>query len=226
MAAGANPKNCICLDSKGVIHPKRQDIDWEKYPNKKHAAWETKPKIVGSSAEALEGADVVIGFSKPGSFTTKDVTKMSDRAIIFACANPIPEIDPIATAALENVIVVGTGRSDFPNQVNNSLFFPGCMAGTLAVGGTTISDDMVIAGATTLANQTESPSAQNILPAMTLKNMSEISPNVAESVAETAIKEGTARFKKPLDQIHTEVQTRILHNQKVLKALAEANLLS
>ena len=225
MAAGADPRKSLCLDSKGIIHPKRTDIDWERYPNKQKAAQMTRPKVVGGPAEALQNADVVIGFSRPGSFSLKDVARMADKAIVFACANPIPEIDPQKTSELPNVAVVGTGRSDFPNQVNNSLFFPGGMAGALAVGSKDISDAMVIAGAHALANQIDNPSAKMILPEMTLENMVVISPAVAESVAKQAMQEGVARFKKPLRQVYEDVRERIIHNQKVLKTLSEAGLL-
>jgi len=225
IAAGADPEKCLCLDSKGIIHSKRTDIDWEMYPNKQKAAQITKPNIGGGPKEALREADVVIGFSKPESFSLKDVSAMADQAIIFACANPIPEIDPIKTAKLKNVAVVGTGRSDYPNQVNNSLFFPGGMAGALAVGSKNISDKMVVAGAKTLANQISNPSPEMILPAMTLENMEKISPLIAKTVARIAMEEGVARFKKPLNQIYNDVRARILHNQKVLKVLAKENLL-
>lgn len=225
VAAGADPERCLCLDSKGVIHRERVDIDWEEYPNKARAAEMTKSDIIGGPAEALKGADVVIGLSRQDSFRVEDVAGMADRAIVFACANPIPEIDPLEVAELENVAVVGTGRSDYPNQINNSLFFPGGMAGALAVGSRDISDRMVVAGARALADQAPNPSPGMILPEMTLENMVEISPLIARSVAEIAMEEGVARFRKPLGQIHSEVQERILHNQKVLRALAEAGLL-
>jgi len=225
IAAGADPEKCLCLDSKGIIHSKRTDIDWEMYPNKQKAAQMTKPGIVGGPAEALQGADVVIGFSRPGSFSLKEATTMADKAIIFACANPIPEIDPIKASKLKNVAIVGTGRSDYPNQVNNSLFFPGGMAGALAVGSKDISDKMVVAGARTLADQIPNPSPKRILPAMTLGNMVEISPLIAKNVAKIAMKEGVARFRKPLEQVYSEVRARILHNQKILKTLAKENLL-
>lgn len=225
VAAGADPKKCLCLDSKGVIHRKRVDIDWEIYPNKKRAAEMTSSSIIGGSAKAFEGADVAIAFSRPDSFSLGDVTKMADKAIVFACANPIPEIDPLEAAKLKNVAVVGTGRSDFPNQVNNSLFFPGGMAGALVVGSRDISDGMVVAGAKVLADQVPNPSSGMILPAMTLENMVEISPLIARSVAEIAMEKNVARFRKPLGQVYNEVRGRILYNQKVLRVLAEADLL-
>ncbi|MFC1790229.1 NADP-dependent malic enzyme [Patescibacteria group bacterium] len=225
VAAGADPKKCLCLDSGGIIHKQRADIDWEAYPNKKKAAKITSPKVVGGSKEAFKGMDAVIALSGPGSFNLEDLAKMENKAIVFACANPIPEIDPLAAIKLENVAVVGTGRSDFPNQTNNSLFFPGAMAGALAVGSKDISDGMVVAGAKSLADQVPNPSPKKILPTMTLKNMAKISPLIAGSVAKIAMKEGVSRFKKPLDQIQSEVRERILQNQKVLRVLGKARLL-
>lgn len=208
-----------------MIHQKRTDIDWEKYPNKAKAAKMTKPDIIGGPTKSLKGADVVIALSKPGSFNLKDIAGMTDRAIVFACANPIPEIDPLEAVKLKNLAIVGTGRSDYPNQVNNSLFFPGGMAGALIVGSRDISDKMVVAGAKALADQVSNPSSTMILPAMTLHGMAEISPLIARSVARVAMKEGVARFGKPLKQIHDEVRGRIVHNQRVLKTLAKAGLL-
>lgn len=225
VAAGADPQKCFCLDSGGIIHKNRADIDWQKYPNKKKVAKITNPSIFGGATEAIKNADAVIALSRPGSFTLKDVSEMADKAIVFACANPIPEIDPREVAKLENVAVVGTGRSDYPNQTNNSLFFPGGMAGALAVGSRDISDAMVVAGAKSLANQISNPSTKMILPTMTLKNMVKISPLIAVSVAQTAMKEGVARFKKPLKQIENEVRERIVQNQKTLEVLKKAKLL-
>jgi malate dehydrogenase (oxaloacetate-decarboxylating) len=223
--AGANPERCLCLDSKGVIHLKRTDIDWKVYPNKKLAAEKTKASPVGGLSDVFKKADVVVAFSQPGAFGLEDVAKMADKAIVFACANPIPEIDPLKAARLENVAVVGTGRPDFPNQVNNSLFFPGGMAGVLAVGGKSISDGMVVAGAKALAGRVANPLSERILPQMTLENMVEISPLIAKSVAEAAMKDGVARFRKSLDQVYDEVKGRILRNQKRVVALTKAGLL-
>ncbi len=225
IAAGANPENALCLDSKGIIHQNRKDIDWEKYPNKLNAARLTKPKVKGGSREALENADVVIGLSRPDSFTIKDISGMNKNAIVFACANPIPEIDPIGTVKLENVAIVGTGRSDFPNQVNNSLFFPGAMAGTLAVGGKEITDEMVVTGAHALANQIADLGPKNILPKMTLKSMAEISPNVAKEVAKKAMETNIARFKKAPETVKREVKGRILKNQEIMQTLGNKDLI-
>jgi len=117
VAAGANPEKCLCLDSGGVIHKQRADIDWEAYTNKKRVAKITKPSIIGDSTKALKGADVVIAFSRPNSFSLGDLAKMANKAIVFACANPIPEVNPLEAVKLENVTIVGTGRSDFPTKL-------------------------------------------------------------------------------------------------------------
>ena len=135
-------------------------------------AQESNPELIkGDCGIALEGADILISYSSPGPNTIKKkwISKMADDNIVFACANPVPEIFPWdATEA--GATVVATGRSDFPNQVNNSLGFPGIFRGTLDVRASTITDEMVIAAAYELAkigDETEhSLSDSNLLPTM------------------------------------------------------------
>lgn len=225
VAAGADPTRCLALDSGGVIHPKRSDIDWSYYPNKLEVAKMTQPAITGGPTEAFKNTDAVIGLSSPGSFNLRHTATMTDKAVVFACANPLPEIDPHQAALLPNVAVVGTGRSDFPNQVNNSLFFPGCLAGALAVGSRDISDAMVIAGAQALAATVPHPRPTAILPTMTLANMTRISPLIGRAVAAAAMQTGLARFKKPAKKIEDAIRQNITHFQKTHRSLARNRLL-
>lgn len=224
--AGANPENIICVDSHGIINLKRTDIDWDCFPNKLHVAKRTKPKITGGISKALVGAGVLVGFSKPGSVTVKDISKMAPKATVFLCANPIPEADPLEVKNLPNVAIVGTGRSDYPNQVNNSLVFPGTLAGAMAVAAKDINDEMVVAGALALADSQPNPTTDEILPKMTMEGMVDLSPQIAKAVAKAAIKTKVNRLRRTPEQVYDIVRGNILEIQGKVKALSNAHLLS
>ena len=151
---GLNPKNCIIFDSKGTLHKDRDDC---KGTYKEKACHITNGEDVrGDHAEALKGADVLIALSKPGPDTVKGewIKGMNKDAIVFVCANPIPELWPwVAKEAGAKIVV--TGRSDFPNQVNNSLGFPSIFRGALDVNAKTITDGMCIRAAEELAKFAE-----------------------------------------------------------------------
>jgi malate dehydrogenase (oxaloacetate-decarboxylating) len=144
----------------------------------------------------LKGADVVIALSKPGPGTLQPdwIRSMAEDAIVFACANPVPEIWPWE-AKEAGAKVVATGRSDFPNQVNNSLGFPGIFRGTLDVRANTITDNMCVAAADALARMAEEKglTPEYIMPTM---DEWEVFPKEAAAVAQEAVKEGIAR--KPM----------------------------
>jgi len=149
ISAGVPASNIIMADSKGILHPERKDIDREKDIQKWKMCGETnKEGRKGDIKKAIEGTDICIACSRPGPGTIKKewVRKMADDAVIFACANPVPEIWPWE-AKEAGARIVATGRSDFPNQVNNSLGFPGIFRGTLDVRAKTITDEMCIAAA-------------------------------------------------------------------------------
>ena len=153
MKWGVKPGNIILADSKGVIYKGRADITKEEDPWKYDVTQKTNGEgRTGDLAAAFKGVDAVVAASKPGPNTIKKewIKTMANDAIIFACANPIPEIWPW-DAEDAGARVVATGRSDFPNQVNNSLGFPGIFRGVLDVKAKTITDDMCIAAATELA---------------------------------------------------------------------------
>jgi malate dehydrogenase (oxaloacetate-decarboxylating) len=195
-AAGANPALCRMVDSKGILHKNRKDLEQRKadYVDKWRFCQITNEEgRQGGIPESLEGADVVIALSKPGPGTlqTDWIRKMSKDAIVFACANPVPEIWPWE-AKQGGAVVVATGRSDFPNQVNNSLGFPGIFRGTLDVRATTITDSMCFAAADALADMAveQGLSPEHILPTM---DDWQVFPREAAAVAVKAVEEGIAR---------------------------------
>jgi malate dehydrogenase (oxaloacetate-decarboxylating) len=165
----------------------------------------------------LKGADVVIALSKPGPGTLKKewIAGMAKDAIAFACANPIPEIWPWE-AKEAGAVIVSTGRSDFPNQVNNSLGFPGIFRGTLDVRARTITDEMAIAAAEELAMMAEKRglSDDNILPSM---DDWEVFPREAAAVAMKAIEQGVAR----LETTHAEELERASEMIKTSRAMTQ-----
>jgi malate dehydrogenase (oxaloacetate-decarboxylating) len=197
--SGANPELCRVVDSKGILHKDREDIELRKaeFVDKwKFCQITNKAQRKGTTAKALEGADVVIALSKPGPGTIQPewIRGMAKDAIVFACANPVPEIWPWE-AKEAGATVIATGRSDFPNQVNNSLGFPGIFRGTLDVRATTITDGMCLAAADALASMAEEKglTPEYILPTM---DEWEVFPREAAAVAAQAVKEGIAQ--KPL----------------------------
>jgi malate dehydrogenase (oxaloacetate-decarboxylating) len=194
---GATPALCRVVDSRGILNKARADIEARK------AEYVDKWKLCnitnaegrsGRIAEALEDADVCIALSQPGPDTIQKewVAKMAKNAIVFACANPIPEMWPW-DAKEAGAAVVATGRSDFPNQVNNSLGFPGIFRGTLDVRAKTITDEMCIAAAVEMAKLAEENglSEDYIMPTM---DEVDVFPREAAAVAMKAIEQGVAKF--------------------------------
>jgi len=156
--AKAGIKDIIVLDSKGIIDASRREA------HKKELALMSNPReIMGELHEALMGADVLIGVSGPNLMGAKEVALMSKGAIIFAMANPTPEILP-EEAKKGGAAVVGTGRSDYPNQINNSLVFPGVFRGALDHKVRKITDDMKLKAAKNLAALVKKPTAEKIVP--------------------------------------------------------------
>ncbi len=195
--SGANPALTRIVDSKGILHKDRKDLELRKaeYVDKwKFCQITNEEGREGGIEDAMRGADVVIALSKPGPGTILPewVRGMAKGAIVFACANPVPEIWP--WEAIEaGAAVVATGRSDFPNQVNNSLGFPGIFRGTLDVRASTITDTMCIAAAHALAGMAEENGlrADYIMPNM---DEWEVFPREAAAVAAKAVEEGLARI--------------------------------
>lgn len=148
------------LDSRGIIGPQRRDLDTFK----KAMLKQTNPrKLDGDLAVALAGAQVVIGVSKAGAIRPEHIKVMAEKPIVFALANPVPEIMP-EEAKRAGVWVMATGRSDFPNQINNSLGFPGIFRGALDHRVRHITDEMLVAGAKNLARLVARPTREAIIP--------------------------------------------------------------
>ena len=176
-------------DRKGAIYAGRDGLNWIK---EEMAQLTNLEKRSGTLAEMLVGADVFIGVSAPGMVTTEMVKTMNRDAIIFACANPTPEIFPDEAKA-GGAKVVSTGRSDFPNQINNVLAFPGVFRGAFDVRASDINEEMKMAAAEALAGliSDEELTADYIIPKAFDPR---VGPAVAKAVAEAARKSGVARI--------------------------------
>lgn len=181
-------RDIIVCDTKGIIHRDRKGLYANKY--KFIIADETNHSgKTGGLADALEGADVFIGVSAPDLATPEMIRSMNDQPIVFAMANPVPEIMPdIARDA--GAAVVGTGRSDFGNQINNALAFPGVFRGALDARATRINDDMKVAAAHALAGYVSRPTHEHIMPAILDRQVVKV---VAEAVRKAAVASGVAR---------------------------------
>ncbi len=180
--------NLVVCDTQGIIHRGRKGLYNNKY--KFILADETNPEErSGSVADAVAGADIFIGVSGPGVLTGEMIKTMNDDPIIFAMANPVPEIYP-DEAREAGAGVVCTGRSDYPNQVNNALAFPGVFRGALDACATKITDEMKIAAAHALAGYIKKPNREHILPSVLDKGVTRA---IADAVRDAAIAGGCAR---------------------------------
>jgi len=208
-------ENMILLDSKGTLHRKRTELQ-DDFKEKWELCQITNgDQVVGGVPEAMRGSDVVIGASKPGPGVIKPewVTAMAKDAIVMPCANPVPEIWPWE-AKDAGARIVATGRSDFPNQVNNSLGFPGIFRGALDVSATTITDEMCIAAALALAKVAEDKGLREdyIIPSMAEW---EVFPREAVAVGLKAIEQGVARLT------YTAAELTKIAEEKIRRARAE-----
>ncbi|MFA7597972.1 MAG: NADP-dependent malic enzyme [Candidatus Cloacimonas sp.] len=224
ISAGVDPDRMIMFDAKGSLSIDREDLRKDPLLYRK---WEicqvTNPSKVKTVEEAVQGADVIIALSKPGPDTLKPdwIRKMSDKPIVFACANPVPEIYPYA-AKEAGAYIVATGRGDFSNQINNSLGFPGILKGSLIVRAKKITDNMAIAAAKSLAGFAEKNgiTPDSIIPKM---NEMDVFPIVALAVAKEAIKEGVARRPLSDDEIHSIAKRDIEEANRAMNLLMEHN---
>lgn len=220
---GADPAKCRMVDSKGILGKHRKDLEMRK------AEYKDKWKLCnitnaegreGDIPEAMKGADVVIALSKsgPGVLLPEWIKGMAKDAIVFACANPVPEIWPWE-AKEAGAAVVATGRSDFPNQVNNSLGFPGIFRGTLDVRAKTITDEMCFAAAQAMANHV----GERLAPDFILPNMDdwEVFPKEAASVAMKAIEQGLARIETTYEEEFQRAAKIIKRSRDMTKRLME-----
>jgi malate dehydrogenase (oxaloacetate-decarboxylating) len=221
--AGGSPENMIVIDTKGGLHKGRDDI---KADPRFYRKWEicesSNPKRVMTIEDAMKGADVLIALSTPGPDVIKPawVKTMASKAIVFACSNPVPEIYPYA-AKEAGAYIVATGRGDFPNQVNNSLGFPGILKGALIVKASKITDKMAIAAAYSIANTAEKRgiTPDNIAPLM---SEWELFPAESRDVGVQAIKDGVARVTLTADEILKRAESDIKESRGLVNHLMES----
>lgn len=216
-AAGVDPKNVFMVDSQGILSSTNEKL---KGTYKWDLAVKTNPDCrTGGIKEALDGSDICLAASKPGpgTITPDDVSGMADDAILFACANPVPEIWPWE-AKEAGVKVMATGRSDFPNQVNNSLVFPAIFRGALDVRAKTITDEMCIASATELAKYAEDKglTEEYIIPSM---DEWEIYPRQAVETGVKAMEQGIARKKRSRQELYEHAEAIIKRTQDIVALL-------
>ncbi len=225
MRWGIKPGNLMLVDSKGLLHPNREDIKKEKNPWKYDLAQKTNAEgKTGDISKAFEDSDAVVAASKPGPGTIQKewIGTMADDSIVFACANPIPEIWPWE-AKEAGARIVATGRSDFPNQVNNSLGFPAIFRGVLDVKAKTVTDDMCIAAAEELANFAEDRgmSEEDILPRM---EEWEVYPREAVACALKSIEQGVARIKPTKQELYERAVAIIKNSMDSLRLLMKEGI--
>jgi malate dehydrogenase (oxaloacetate-decarboxylating) len=228
LASGVQFGNIIACDSKGILHSGRDDIAQRKieFVDKWRICQHSNAKDRrGGPAEAMRGADVCIAASRPGPGTILPewVKGMAKDAILFACANPVPEIWPWE-AKEAGARIVGTGRSDFPNQINNSLGFPGIFRGVLDVRATTITDEMAIAAAEELARCAEEQrlDEEHIVPAM---DDWEVFPREAAAVGVKAQQQGVARLSLSHDELLDKARHIIREAQDMTRFLMEKEII-
>ncbi len=225
MEAGVDPGNIIMVDSKGILSRERTELQ-ENYK----AKWEICLKTnregrIGGLRDAMRSADVLIAMSTPGpGVVPKEFVKvMNDDAVVFACANPTPEIWPWE-AKEAGAKIVATGRSDFPNQINNSLGFPGIFRGTLDVRARTITDEMCIAAAREIASIADEKglSEDRIIPTM---SDWEVFPREATAVGLEAMRQGVARTSLSREELYDRAVSIISHARKTTELLMRRGLI-
>ncbi len=227
ISLGHDPHRLTLVDQKGILHAERDDVDELSVRN----PWKYRLALktdgggrTGDVARAVEGADVLVAASTPvpGTVRPEHVRAMARDPIVFALANPVPEIWPeVARGA--GAAVVATGRSDFPNQVNNSLIFPAVFRGVLDARARSITDEIVIAAARELARGAERRGldAHHILPTM---EESEVFPEVAAAVADATVRGGLARRKLSHNEFLDHARTLMARPTRLVRTLARAHL--
>jgi malate dehydrogenase (oxaloacetate-decarboxylating) len=228
LASGVPFGHVVACDSKGILHPEREDIAERKieFVDKWRICQHSNAQDRrGGPAEAMYGADVCIAASRPGPGTILPewVKGMAEDAILFACANPVPEIWPWE-AREAGARIVGTGRSDFPNQINNSLGFPGIFRGVLDVRATTITDEMAIAAAEELALCAEEQGLdeEHIVPTM---DDWEVFPREAAAVGVKAQEQGVARLDLSREELLAKAKDIIWHAQELTRFMMDKGLI-
>ncbi|WP_027960299.1 malic enzyme-like NAD(P)-binding protein [Halomonas halodenitrificans] len=215
VSCGARSENIVMLDRKGVIHNEREDLNQYKAM----FAVETDKRTLD---DAIDGADVFVGLSGPGLMSADHLRKMAPNPVVFACTNPDPEIHPALAHQTRDDVIMATGRSDYPNQVNNVLGFPFIFRGALDVRATRINEDMKVAAVHALKDLAREPVPEAVLEAYDRKSMSfgrdyiiptpvdvRLLDRVTSAVAQAAVDSGVARKPYPshyplasVDEVH------------------------
>ena len=221
---GVNPVQIVACDSQGTLHWNREDLKQRQteFREKWMVCRETDPEALkGGIQETLHGADICIAFTRPipGLIKAEWIRGMAKDAIVFACANPAPEIWP-SDAKQAGARIVATGRGDFPNQLNNSLVFPGIFRGALDARASTIADEMAMAAALELASGAEDVGLHDdaILPTMADWH---VVPRVAAATAIKAEELGLARVTRSHDQYIEIATRRILDSRRLSQIVAD-----
>jgi malate dehydrogenase (oxaloacetate-decarboxylating) len=227
MHAGADGKHIYMTDTKGLLHQGRIELQ-EKYPEKWELCLLTNAEgRQGGIPEAMAGTDVLIAMSQPGpDIIKKDwIAAMSQDPVVFVCANPIPEIWPWE-AKEAGAKVVATGRSDFPNQVNNSMTFPAIFRGALDVRAKTITDEMCLAAAVELAKYAEDKgllSEEYIIPTM---EEWEVFPMIAAAVGAKAVEQGVARKALTREELYETAVALIKQSRDVTQLMMQNGIIA
>jgi malate dehydrogenase (oxaloacetate-decarboxylating) len=222
LSEGMDPANIIAFDTKGGLHAGRDDLREDKaFYRKWEICLRTNPRRVDDILEACRGADVLCALSTPGPGTVRKewISAMADRAVVFACANPVPEIYPYE-AKEAGAFIVATGRSDFPNQVNNSMCFPGLLKGCLLIHASRVTDGMAVAAAHCLARIQEKRGLdpEHIMPTM---EDEEAFPRQAAEVARQAMADGVARHSLDPEEVYRKAERDIRNNREIVQLLEE-----
>jgi len=222
LAEGLDPAQVVAFDGKGALHAGRDDLrDDLRFYRKWEICQRTNPGRVDDILRACAGADVLCALSTPGPSVVQKawIEAMAPRAIVFACANPVPEIYP-HDAHAAGAFIVATGRSDFPNQVNNSMCFPGLLKGCLLVHASRVTDAMAMAAAHSLARmqQVRGLDPEHIMP--TMEDV-EVFPREAADVAAQAMLEGVARHRLTPEAVFQQADRDIKKNREIVQLLME-----
>jgi len=226
MAAGFKGSNLIIADSRGILQPEREDMDTLMLNNpwKYQLAMSTNgERRKGPSEESFRGADAVISAARPGPDTIKPewIKTMNSDPIIFALANPVPEIWP-NKAKEAGAKVIATGRGDFPNQINNSLIFPGVFRGVLDARSRGVNFNIMVKASYEIANFVKDPTEDSIVP--TMDNW-ELYPQVASAVARATVDEGLARRTNSTEGFYKIAREIIEENRNAYRTLVDGNII-
>ncbi len=222
LAEGLDPKNVIAFDVKGGLHAGRDDLREDaRFYRQWQICQATNPDRVDDIREACKGADILCALSAPGPGTVKKewISSMGEKAIVFTCANPVPEIWP-HEAKEAGAYIVATGRSDFPNQVNNSMCFPGLLKGCLLVQADRVTDKMAIAAARSIAGsqRRKGMDVNHIMP--TMEDV-DVFPRQAADVARQAMLDGVARLELTPEEVFNQAERDIKRNREMVHLLME-----